>query len=89
MRAISNLHYNFILSTIYILVRPKRGKQPQERLQELLSVPIFTKMPKDLLCKVVAIEGDITGRVIYSIFGVIFITVHNSQTYDECQTQSE
>ena len=87
MRAISNLHYKFILSTIYILVRPKRGKQPQERLQELLSVPIFTKMPKDLLCKVVAIEGDITGRVIYSIFGVIFITVHNSQTYDECQTQ--
>ena len=89
MRAISNLHYKFILSTIYILVRPKRGKQPQERLQELLSVPIFTKMPKDLLCKVVAIEGDITGRVIYSIFGAIFITVHNSQTYDECQTQSK
>lgn len=49
------------ISTIYILVRPKRGKQPQERLQELLSVPIFTKMPKNLLCKVVAIEGDITA----------------------------
>ena len=46
-------------------------------------------MPKDLLCKVVAIEGDITGRVINITFCVIFVTVHNSQTYDECQTQPE
>ena len=70
-------------------MRPKRGKQPQERLQELLSVPIFTKMPKDLLCKVVAIEGDITGKVIDNNFFAIFVNVHNSQTYDECQTQPE
>ena len=41
-------------------MRSKRGKDPSERLKVLLDSPIFKGLPGDLLCKVVAVEGDIT-----------------------------
>lgn len=51
------------VSNIYLLIRPKRGQVAQERLQQLLSSPLFDlirkERPNDLF-KVQPIEGDIT-----------------------------
>lgn len=47
---------------IFILVRPKKNVQPQERLQELLKSPLFDSIrEKNLasLSKVIAVEGDV------------------------------
>ncbi|CAG9767884.1 unnamed protein product [Ceutorhynchus assimilis] len=48
---------------IYLLIRPKRGQDAQERLQQLLCSPLFDLLRKDRpndLSKVLPIEGDIT-----------------------------
>ncbi|KRT82852.1 dehydrogenase, partial [Oryctes borbonicus] len=51
------------IAKIYLLIRPKKGQQARERLQQLLSSPLFDTVrrerPSDLQ-KVLAIEGDIT-----------------------------
>ncbi|XP_060534283.1 putative fatty acyl-CoA reductase CG5065 [Cylas formicarius] len=51
------------VSKIYLLIRPKRGQEAQERLQQLLSSPLFDVIRKERpadLSKVLPIEGDIT-----------------------------
>ncbi|KAL1489440.1 hypothetical protein ABEB36_014334 [Hypothenemus hampei] len=48
---------------IYLLIRPKRGQEAQERLQQLLCSPLFDPIRKERpsdISKVLAIEGDIT-----------------------------
>ncbi|XP_050292855.1 putative fatty acyl-CoA reductase CG5065 [Anthonomus grandis grandis] len=51
------------VSKIYLLIRPKRGQDAQERLQQLLCSPLFDLLRKERpndLSKVLPIEGDIT-----------------------------
>jgi len=45
---------------IYVLIRPKRGQEPNERLKHIFETAIFKETPKHLLDKVVALAGDIT-----------------------------
>ncbi|KAJ8978354.1 hypothetical protein NQ317_002663 [Molorchus minor] len=51
------------VSKIYLLIRPKRGQDAQQRLQELLCSPLFDPLRKERpndLGKVLPIQGDIT-----------------------------
>ncbi|XP_044260931.1 fatty acyl-CoA reductase 1-like [Tribolium madens] len=53
------------LSTIYLLVRPKKGKKPNERLEDIVNCPVFDKLRdqpdgETLLNKIYCIAGDIT-----------------------------
>ncbi|CAH1164707.1 unnamed protein product [Phaedon cochleariae] len=51
------------VSKIYLLIRPKKGQEARERLQQLLCSPLFDPLRRDRpadLRKVEAIEGDIT-----------------------------
>lgn len=49
------------LKHIFILIRPKRGKQPYERIQELLKSALFDQVrAKNLHQKVIVVEGDVT-----------------------------
>jgi len=53
------------LESIYMLVRPKRGKDPQDRLNEFIQQPIFDLIRKKensakLFSKIICIAGDIT-----------------------------
>uniref|UniRef100_A0AAR5Q418 Fatty acyl-CoA reductase n=1 Tax=Dendroctonus ponderosae TaxID=77166 RepID=A0AAR5Q418_DENPD len=51
------------VAQIYLLIRPKKGQNAQERLQQLLCSPLFDTLRKERpndLSKVVPIEGDIT-----------------------------
>lgn len=51
------------VSDIYLLIRPRKGQNAQERLQQLLCSPLFDILRKERptdLQKVSAIEGDIT-----------------------------
>lgn len=52
------------VTRVYLLIRPKRGQQSHERLQQLLSSPLFDTIrkdrPADLAARVLPIEGDIT-----------------------------
>lgn len=51
------------VSKIYLLIRPKKGQDAQERLQQLLCSPLFDPLRKERptdLSKVLPIEGDIT-----------------------------
>nr|CAD7268118.1 unnamed protein product [Timema shepardi] len=48
---------------IYILVRPKRGKSPQTRLEEMAKLPLFHRVRKErphAFEKVVLVNGDVT-----------------------------
>nr|CAD7427540.1 unnamed protein product [Timema monikensis] len=48
---------------IYILVRPKRGKSPQTRLEEMSKLPLFHRVRKErphAFEKVVLVNGDVT-----------------------------
>ncbi|XP_071443977.1 putative fatty acyl-CoA reductase CG5065 [Hetaerina americana] len=50
------------LSHIYILMRPKRGKSPETRLEEMFKLPLFERLRKERPgseTKVTAIPGDI------------------------------
>jgi len=31
------------VGNIFVLVRPKKGKEPRERVQDIISLPVFTK----------------------------------------------
>ena len=49
------------LEKIYVLIRTKRGVNPQDRLHHLFNAPIFEKMQgSPCLAKVVALAGDIS-----------------------------
>lgn len=51
------------VSKIYLLIRPKKGQDAHERLQQLLCSPLFDPLRKERpndLTKVQPIEGDIT-----------------------------
>jgi len=48
------------LGGIYVLIRPKHGQEPQERLKQLFEGVIFKGMAQNLLDKVKALSGDIT-----------------------------
>lgn len=46
---------------IFVLIRPKWNKQPDERLQELLRAPLFDGVRDDRLAeRVIVVEGDVT-----------------------------
>ena len=45
---------------IYLLIRPKRGQEPNERLKSLLALPVFAAVPEEKLAKLCVLEGDIT-----------------------------
>ncbi|XP_012057002.1 PREDICTED: putative fatty acyl-CoA reductase CG5065 [Atta cephalotes] len=51
------------IKNIYLLMRPKKGQNVQERLQELLNGPLFEKLRRDSpgeLSKIIPVAGDIT-----------------------------
>lgn len=51
------------LKTIYLLLRPKEGQEPKQRLDELLSTKIFERVKTEnpeAIAKLVPIRGDLT-----------------------------
>ncbi|OAD61911.1 hypothetical protein WN48_07108 [Eufriesea mexicana] len=51
------------IRNIYVLIRPKKGQDVQERLRELLNGPLFEKLRRDApneLSKIVPVAGDVT-----------------------------
>ncbi|PBC32174.1 putative fatty acyl-CoA reductase CG5065 [Apis cerana] len=51
------------IKNIYILMRPKKSQDIQQRLQKLLDVPLFDKLRRDApdeLLKIIPIAGDVT-----------------------------
>ncbi|CAG9818987.1 unnamed protein product [Phaedon cochleariae] len=51
------------IKNIYVLVRPKKNKNIQERVRALFDVPLFDQLRRDNMAvieKVIGIEGDIT-----------------------------
>ncbi|XP_012270559.1 putative fatty acyl-CoA reductase CG5065 [Orussus abietinus] len=51
------------IKNIYLLMRPKRGQDVQQRLRELLNAPLFEKLRRDCpdeLLKIVPVAGDVT-----------------------------
>ncbi|XP_015602378.1 putative fatty acyl-CoA reductase CG5065 [Cephus cinctus] len=51
------------IKNIYLLIRPKRGQDVQQRLQELLNGPLFEKLRRDCpleLTKIIPVAGDVT-----------------------------
>ncbi|KAF2896427.1 hypothetical protein ILUMI_09750, partial [Ignelater luminosus] len=52
-----------LVKKIYVLVRTKKGKNPQERLKEMFAGPLYDLLRKtrgdEILNKVVAIPGDV------------------------------
>ncbi|XP_076256709.1 fatty acyl-CoA reductase 1-like [Rhynchophorus ferrugineus] len=50
------------ISLIYVLVRNKRGRTPEERVKEMLDLPLFDRLKKEYpgnLKKIIPIVGDI------------------------------
>lgn len=49
------------IGQIFVLIRPKKGKQPDERLRQLISSIVFDGVRhKEVINRLIAIEGDIT-----------------------------
>ncbi|CAB4057224.1 FAR [Lepeophtheirus salmonis] len=48
------------LSRIYVLIRPKRGLDPHQRLAKLMDAHIFKDLSEQNKSKVVLVEGDVT-----------------------------
>ncbi|XP_015432264.1 PREDICTED: putative fatty acyl-CoA reductase CG5065 [Dufourea novaeangliae] len=51
------------IKNIYLLMRPKRGQDVQQRLRELLNGPLFEKLRRDSpheLSKIIPVAGDVT-----------------------------
>ncbi|XP_049839159.1 fatty acyl-CoA reductase wat-like [Schistocerca gregaria] len=46
------------LRTVYLLVRAKKGRAPQQRLDQLFSQQVFSQLRPSVLKKVVAVAGD-------------------------------
>ncbi|CAG9772724.1 unnamed protein product [Ceutorhynchus assimilis] len=50
------------VSTIYVLIRPKKGKSPEERIKLITDIPLFDTLKKqipDNLKKIVPVLGDV------------------------------
>ncbi|XP_049839901.1 putative fatty acyl-CoA reductase CG5065 isoform X2 [Schistocerca gregaria] len=47
------------VDTVYALLRPKKGIGVQQRLQDILSKPVFSKLGKEQRGHVVAVAGDV------------------------------
>ncbi|PSN49955.1 putative fatty acyl-CoA reductase [Blattella germanica] len=51
------------VGTIYVLVRPKKGKEASARVEELIKNPVFEKLKElrgdDIFQKIVAVAGDV------------------------------
>lgn len=83
---------------IFVLIRPKRNKQPQERLQELLKVPLFDGYDYEMLQeKVIVVEGDVTysnlglsDQNLLKIMNEVSVIFHSAATvkFDEPLKQS-
>lgn len=53
------------IASIYLLMRPKRGADINERLSEIINGPLFDKLRKERpndLGKIIPIQGDITSE---------------------------
>lgn len=49
------------IKTVYLLIRPKKDTEPQERLKKsILNTPLFADLDPTVALKLVAIQGDIT-----------------------------
>ncbi|XP_014485818.1 PREDICTED: putative fatty acyl-CoA reductase CG5065 [Dinoponera quadriceps] len=51
------------IKNIYLLMRPKKSQDVQQRLQELLDAPLFEKLRRDSpgeLSKIIPVAGDVT-----------------------------
>ncbi|XP_042907021.1 putative fatty acyl-CoA reductase CG5065 [Parasteatoda tepidariorum] len=51
------------VKTIYVLLRPKKGQEPKQRLEELLQAKVFERLKKEQpnsVSKLIAIHGDLT-----------------------------
>lgn len=52
------------LNTIFVLIREKKSKSAQERVQQMLTIPLFDKLRAErpaVLSKLVAVNGDVTA----------------------------
>lgn len=88
------------IRSIFVLIRPKWNKQPQERLQELLKVPLFDvvrELDSSLLKKVIVVEGDVertnlglSDRNLLRIMNEVSVIYHSAATvkFDEPLKQS-
>lgn len=55
------------IKNLYFMIRPKRGKSCQERLEKLLTLPLFKKMHEKFpenKEKIILIQGDITHKAL-------------------------
>ncbi|PSN49957.1 putative fatty acyl-CoA reductase [Blattella germanica] len=48
------------IDTLYLLLRPRRGKNVEERVQDLLKSPLFRNIDAKQKTKVKAVEGDMS-----------------------------
>ncbi|KAF9423128.1 hypothetical protein HW555_001432 [Spodoptera exigua] len=84
------------LETVYILIREKKGKTPQQRVEDLFNKPIFSRLKqKDSQCmkKVTAIIGDLSEpglgiskddeELLLQKVSVVFHVAANVQFYKE------
>lgn len=86
------------LRTIFVLIKPKWNKQPEERLDELLTAPLFDTVRGDgLLDRVVLIEGDVTKpdfgmsfENLSRVINEVSVVIHSAATvkFDEPLKQS-
>lgn len=56
-------------SAVYVLIRPKKGLSPEQRLQQFLQTqPVFQFHPldEDSVRKVIAIDGDVETQAVCS-----------------------
>ncbi|XP_033326344.1 putative fatty acyl-CoA reductase CG5065 [Megalopta genalis] len=53
------------IKNIYLLIRPKKGQDVEQRLRELLNGPLFEKLRRDApneLSKIIPVSGDVTEQ---------------------------
>lgn len=89
------------IKRIFVLIRPKYNKEPQERLNELLKLPLFDKLRENndnsLLKKIIVVQGDVTQtnlglseQNLLKIMNEVSIIYHSAATvkFDEPLKQS-
>lgn len=87
------------LKHIFVLIRPKWSKQPQERLEELLKAPLFdlVRANRGLMSKLSVVEGDVTqtnlglsDQNLLRIMNEVSVIYHSAATikFDEPLKQS-
>ncbi|XP_006570570.1 uncharacterized protein LOC412986 isoform X1 [Apis mellifera] len=53
------------INKIYVLIRPKRGRTPETRMDEMLKLPMFQRIRKQkpqMMKKIVTLNGDVSGE---------------------------